>query len=267
MSRDRDIARNFFAAYGWFQRDGPGMITREVGGLTCFHAPGGLADFNVALPDPDRPAPDGLPLAAMDRAKAFFAGQGSPFACWLPRAGDAPGFARYDYTGQHLRLASLAPPAEAQTDMRVCRVSRVGELEAYADLIAAGWSVPAGPYRDFFASRAGRLLPADCPKRLYIGWKDEQPVCCLELFIQPEEGLAGLYYVATRRECRRRGYGLRIQIEALRQAAAAGCRSAVVISRPDERRLLARCGFADCGTWHEYVHERGESAAGSVQER
>jgi GNAT superfamily N-acetyltransferase len=258
VERERDIARNFFAAYGWFQRGGQGMTVREVGGLTCFHAPGGLTDFNFAMPDPDRAAPRGLPLAAMDRAKDFFRQRGSPFACWLPGAPgseDAPGFARHDYTGQHLALERLPPPGDAGADLLVRRVTRAEELDAFADTIAAGWSTPAEPYREFFASQAGRLLRADCPKRLYIGWKDEQPICCLELFTQPEEGVAGLYYVVTRREFRRRGYGLRIQDQALRQAAAGGCRAAVVVSRPAERRLLARCGFVDCGAWHEYVEK------------
>lgn len=260
------IADNFFAAYSWFQRTDPAFEVYDAGALACFYAPNGMVDFNIAMSHPEMTPPDPASAAfkeALAPARAFFAARRSPFSCWVPQ-GPAPvpgandlGFAaRIDYMGQCLDLptADLTPPAQNSIALNIRRVSHEAELLALADLVAAGWSVPAGPYRTFFTGQAQRLLHPDCPKHYYIGWADEAPACCMELFTQPEQGIAGIYYVTTHNAFRRQGHATRLQNHVLAQARQTGYHTAVVVSEPDERRLLARRGFIDCDQWYEYVH-------------
>jgi GNAT superfamily N-acetyltransferase len=260
-SPSRDITANFTAAYSWLQRTAPELTAGAVGGMLCCRAPGALTDFNVALPDPETPPPDPASpefRETLREVRKFF--QGRPFSCWIRQgAGAAPearelGFSdRVEYTGQYLEFKRAAAPCLETSALAIRRVATPGELEAFADLVAAGWSLEPGPYRRFFAGQASRLFAADCPKRLYVGWLASTPVCCMELFAQPDLGVAGVYYVATRAAFRRQGHALRMQARVLEEARQAGFRAAVVLSEPGERRLMLRLGFIDQGPWHEYI--------------
>ena len=265
-----DIAANFHAAYSWFQRADTTAAVESVAGMTCCYVPGGLTDFNVALPQPEHVFPEPSSEAFRERlqaAQAFFHARHTAFSCWTPQGAlVAPAAhslhvsARADYMSQHLDLSrspSLPPlaPDPAGALFTVRRVASARELELFADLIAAGWSVAAEPYRRFFSAHAARLLQPDCPKQWYIGWADQAPACCMELFVQPETNVAGIYYVTTHNAFRRRGYALHLQAHVLKKARQAGCHAAVVVSEPGERRIMSRLGFADCGLWHEYIQD------------
>ena len=257
--RDRIIAANFLAAYTWFQRQSASCTVCLTDGMVCAHAPGGLTDFNVALPD----ASAELPCPESDAfrrgcvaAQAFFAPFRAPFSCWVP--GDSEALAperlgfthRAAYTGQYLDLQALCDLPASGLNAR--RVETLADLEAFAYLIALGWSMPTGPYRSFFADQADCLLPSVSSKQFFLGFAGDRPACCMELFVQPEAGVAGIYYVTTHPDCRRQGFAAAMQSQVLRQAASQGYTSAVVVSEPDECRLLHRLGFENCATWHEY---------------
>jgi len=262
----RDIAANFSAAYSWFQRTDPELTARPAGGMLCCHVPGELTDFNVALPDPEMPLPEPSSpdfKETLRQVRAFF--QTRAFSCWVrqtsqavPAARDLGFSERVDYTGQYLELKRDFIPRPRPNDaLTARRVATAGELEAFADLAAAGWSLASWPYRRFFASQAARLFASDCPKHLYVGWMEQVPICCMELFVQPDSGVAGIYYVVTHAAFRRRGHALSMQSQVLEQARQAGFRAAAVVSEPDERRIMARLGFADQGMWHEYIQDSG----------
>ena len=262
----RDIAANFLAAYSWFQRTDPELTAQPVGNMLCCHTPGELTDFNVALPDPEQTLPD--PSSASFRetlrlVRIFF--QARSFSFWIQQGSQAApdardlGFSgRVKYTSQYLELKhnAIAPFISfsgLNGALTVRRVTTPGELEAFSDLVAAGWKLESGPYRRFFTRRASRLFTVDCPKQLYIGWIDQAPICCMELFVQPDSGVAGIYYVATHAAYRRQGHALSMQLRILEQTRLAGFRAVVVISEPAEQRIMARLGFVDQGPWHEYI--------------
>jgi len=256
-----DIAANFLAAYSWFQRTDPELTARPTGGMLCCRAPGALTDFNVALPDPGTPLPEPASPGfgeTLRQVRIFFRAQA--FSCWIQQSSQAVpearalGFSkRFDYMGQYLDLKrGMISRCRPDESLAVRRIATPGEVEIFADLVAAGWSLEPEPYRRFFTSQASRLLAPNCPKQLYIGWIAETPICCMELFVQPDSGVAGVYYVATRSHYRRQGHARSLQFQVLEQARQAGFRGAVVISEPGERRIMARLGFSDQGLWHEY---------------
>jgi GNAT superfamily N-acetyltransferase len=260
-AKNRDIAANFLAAYSWLQREDPALTARPVAGMLCCHVPGELTDFNVALPDPHTPLPEPSSPDFMETLRQVRHVFGDcAFSCWIRRGSrDVPaardlGFSeRADYMGQYLDLKDIVPCSRPDDALTARRVATLGELEAFADLAAAGWSLAAEPYRRFFMSQASRLFAPGCPKQLHIGWVGGVPVCCMELFVQPDSGVAGVYYVATRAACRRQGHAMNMQSRVLEQARRAGFRAAVVVSEPDEQRIMARLGFAAQGLWHEYI--------------
>ncbi len=259
-SHDQAIAANFLAAYTWFQQQNPACTVRAAGNMVCAHASGSLTDFNVALPAADRPLP--RPDSESFRqdcaaVRAFFTPLRAPFSCWTPGGPTAPeaadlGFSsRTAYTGLYLDLRAANPAPHA--DLTVRRVRDEADIAAFADLIALGWSMPPEPYRDFFQQQAPLLLPCASPKQFYLGLADNRPVCCMELFVQPESGVAGIYYVATHPEQRRKGYAAAMQSQVLELAAQRGLNAAVVVAEPGERRLLGRLGFVESSAWYEYV--------------
>ncbi|MDR0338927.1 MAG: GNAT family N-acetyltransferase [Desulfovibrio sp.] len=259
-SPDQVIAANFLASYTWFQRHNPACTVRAVGSMVCAHASGSLTDFNVALPDAERPLPDPFSESFRRNCAAvrdFFAQQRVPFSCWIPGRPEAPvaadlGFSgRLVYTGQYLELrnARFAPTA----GLTVRRVASLEDLEAFADLIAIGWSMPPEAYRAFFSAQAACLLTPGAAKQFFLGLAGGRPACCMELFGQAGAKVAGIYYVTTHPDFRRQGFAAALQSQVLRLALSQGRETAVVVSEPDECRLLGRLGFVDCSPWFEYI--------------
>ena len=257
--RDQIIAANFLAAYTWFQRQNASCTVCLTEGMVCAYAPGGLTDFNVALPDAQAALPDPDSDAfrrGCAAVQAFFAPLHAPFSCWVPGGSAAPGpedlgfTHRAAYTGQYLDLHAARDLFTS--GLKVRRVKTLADLEIFADLIALGWSMPSGPYRSFFAGQANWLLSPASPKQFFLGFSGDRPACCMELFVPSETGVAGIYYVTTHPDCRRQGFAADMQSQVLHQAMLQGCTSAVVVSEPDECRLLNRLGFENCATWYEY---------------
>jgi len=267
VKNDR-IASNFTASYTWYQAQNPAYTVKRVEDMVCAYAPGSLIDFNVAMPHvgktdaPDLPVPGwDFWLKNVEAVQEFFADLASPFSFWamqqegeiMPDPGQA-GFSHQGvYTGQYLELEGLT--LRKAEGLEVKRVASHEDIVAFADLIALGWNMPSEPYRAFFTAQEPWLLAEGCVKELYVGRSGGKPACCMELFVQPEEKVAGIYYVTTHKDFRKRGFAGALQSGVLAGAARRGFEVGVVVSEPDECRLLRSIGFVDCALWYEYVCE------------
>ena len=266
--KNRRIASNFTASYTWYQAHNPAYTVKRVEDMVCAYASGSLIDFNVAMPFIENGEGAPLPAAEWDfwlrnveAVQEFFADRASPFSFWamqqdgeiMPDPGQA-GFSHQGvYTGQYLELERLVLKEAEGLDVR--RVASRVDIVAFADLIGLGWNMPSAPYREFFVAQEPWLLAKDCVKELYIGWSGGQAACCMELFVQPEEKVGGVYYVTTHKDFRRRGLAAALQSGVLDGARRRGFSGATVVSEPDECRLLRSIGFVDCALWYEYVCE------------
>ena len=135
-------------------------------------------------------------------------------------------------------LQDLEPP----TDVRISRVVTDNGLDAYEHVLSLGFG--EGPpeaawVREMYA-RIG--VGDDVPWRHYIGLAGGDPVACASVFLAA--GVAGLYFVCTVPDARRRGIGAAISREALVDTLALGFDVGVLGSSPMGQRMYERFVYA-----------------------
>ncbi len=142
--------------------------------------------------------------------------------------------------GMALRLAELRETEVA--GLRVERLTDIAGLKAWAEVLGQGFGEGVKEAR-WVASVYRQLGVAD-PWRHYLGYLDGKPVATATVFLGA--GVAGLYFVMTAPEARRRGIGAAITAAVLREARDSGSQYAVLGSSPAGRSVYARLGFREC---------------------
>ena len=239
-------------------------IARQAAGMTVLDTPdllladSGLpADtFNVVTRARRATPAFGANVAA---AIGHFRSRGLPFAWWVvPGYGPdtlvtelvAAGLGGPDEeTGMTARLDRLVPPA-LPAALSVRRVATAQELDAFASVLAA-LSDPPDPWVTAFYRQGARVvLGADSSVRCFTGYAGGEPVGSSLTFL--DDGVAGIYNVATLPRVRGRGFGEMMTWAALADARDAGCTLAVLQASGGAERLYARLGFRACGAVSVY---------------
>ncbi len=94
-------------------------------------------------------------------------------------------------------------------------------------------------------------LGFEMPLRSYVGFLDGKPVATSQLFL--DAGVAGIYWVATVPEARRKGIGAAVNLASLREARAMGYRIAVLGASPMGECLYRRLGFQEYCRMNNYM--------------
>jgi GNAT superfamily N-acetyltransferase len=76
--------------------------------------------------------------------------------------------------------------------------------------------------------------------------------------------IAGIYYVSTRPEFRRRGLGLLVMKRLMERGFESGCRGACLIATPAGRPLYLKCGFEERCRIEIMIHEGRASGRGDI---
>ena len=128
-----------------------------------------------------------------------------------------------------------------QGDLAIEPVRTALDLEAYRDVLATGFG--EGPKEaDWVASIWAKIdLGADSPWRHFVGRVRSEPVATGSLLLTDSTG--GIYFVCTRPDFRRQGYGAAITHRAMAEAAAGGAKYAVLGSSPMGQNVYERLGF------------------------
>jgi ribosomal protein S18 acetylase RimI-like enzyme len=126
-------------------------------------------------------------------------------------------------------------------DLEIGRVETRDDLAEYRNVLAAGFG--EGPREaDWVASvfaRAG--VAGDGRWRHMVGRVGGEPVATASLLLT--DATAGVYFVCTRPEFRRRGIGAAITSAAMADAARSGATHAVLGSSPMGHGIYERLGF------------------------
>ncbi|WP_329002493.1 GNAT family N-acetyltransferase [Kribbella sp. NBC_00709] len=148
--------------------------------------------------------------------------------------------------GMAVRIEELVP-----ADVPGLSLTRVGDDDALTVWEATlGRGFGEGEREARWVASVYRKLGYGDPWQHYIGWLDGTPVGTATVFLGA--GVAGLYFVMTVPEVRRRGIGAAITYGALRGALEAGAEYAVLGSSPAGRSVYERLGFREYCTIELY---------------
>jgi hypothetical protein len=144
--------------------------------------------------------------------------------------------------GMAADLLTLAEDVPAPPDLTVTRVRDRQDLATWARIRALD---PEGELESaWVAEMYARIgLGDETPWRHYLGRLGPRPVATATLFLGA--GVAGVYFVLTVPEARRRGVGAAVTLAALREARALGYRIGVLGASDLGYPLYRRLGFRE----------------------
>lgn len=145
--------------------------------------------------------------------------------------------------GMAVDLAELVDPAHT-TGLRVDRVRTEEELGTWVETLGRGFGEGVKEAR--WVGEVYRRLGLEDPWRHYLGWLDGKPVATTTIYLAA--GVAGVYFVMTVPEARRRGIGAAITHAALQEARAKGSEYGVLGSSQAGRSVYAGLGFRELCT-------------------
>jgi GNAT superfamily N-acetyltransferase len=149
----------------------------------------------------------------------------------------------YTYGGNEPGMAMdlHALREDVPSGLRIERVRDDTQLDIWARTLAVDFGqgeLEANWVRDVYRIIG---LGDDVPLRHYLGWLDDEPVATTTLFLGA--GVAGIFFVMTVPQARRRGIGAAITLAALHEGRDLGYRVGVLGASEPGAALYARLGF------------------------
>jgi GNAT superfamily N-acetyltransferase len=145
--------------------------------------------------------------------------------------------------GMAVDLAALPEHVPAPADLAITRVADEPGLGVWSETLGRGFGEGEREARWVGATYAKIGLGEGVPWRHYVGTLGGEPVATTSLFVAA--GAAGIYFVLTVPEARRRGIGAAITLAALLDARAMGLRLGVLGSSPMGHPVYRRLGFEE----------------------
>jgi GNAT superfamily N-acetyltransferase len=142
--------------------------------------------------------------------------------------------------GMAVELTHLSSPALVQ-DLQITRVMDDEHLAVWEGTLGRGFG--EGEKEARWVAEVYRREGYGDPWRHYVGWLDGEPVATTTIFLAA--GVAGVYFVMTVPEARRRGIGAAITHAALVEARDSGFEYGVLGSSPAGRSVYAGLGFRE----------------------
>jgi GNAT superfamily N-acetyltransferase len=160
-----------------------------------------------------------------------------------------------DEPGMAVEIDRMREDVAAPAELTIETVRDERGLEEWVSV----WLFPAPEaVRLFvFESMRQRGLGDELPWRFFVGRLGGRPVACSQLCAAA--GVAGVQYVVTLPEVRRRGIGAAMTLQVLREARAMGYRVGVLTSSPDGLGIYRRIGFREYCWFHRYEWDGGRA--------
>lgn len=152
--------------------------------------------------------------------------------------------------GMAVKLSELRAPAVVP-DLQISGVDSDDALAVWEATLGRGFG--EGEKEARWVASVYRRLGLSDPWRHYLGWLDGEPVATTTIYLAA--GVAGVYFVMTVPEARRRGIGAAITYAALREAEAVA-EYGVLGSSPAGKSVYAGLGFRQHCTIDLYEFHR-----------
>lgn len=162
---------------------------------------------------------------------------------------EADGFEGGPEPGMAADLEAL-PELPEITGWSVERVSTASDLDAFEHVLSLGFGEGPKEARWVCEMYARIGWGDESAWRHYVGHLESQPVATASVFFGA--GVAGLYFVSTAPDFRRRGIGAAISCAALVGSRDLGYRVGVLGSSPMGHKIYERLGFRDVCMIHVY---------------
>lgn len=156
----------------------------------------------------------------------------------------------YDFPGMAMDLLTLGD-AEPPAGLAIERVGSARSLRTWCDVLARSFALPTLVGDAFMDAFVRTGLGEDLPWRWYLGLLDGEPVATSLLAVSA--GVAGVYYVSTLPEARRRGFGSAMTLRPLLDARGLGYRAGILRSSEMGVRVYRSLGFRECCKIGRYV--------------
>lgn len=174
-----------------------------------------------------------------------------PYWWWVfPRAKTAETIRLLKDTGHvHLLnmpclLADLSALPLQEPAAIVRRVENQEDLALWQEVTFAGFDFSQGDRTSYDRFAGAFSLGPDSSQKAFLAFDGGRPVAASLLFVAGNA--AGLYFITTLGEYRRRGIGRKLVLATLYHARAAGARYASLQSSPDGLTVYEQAGFKEC---------------------
>jgi GNAT superfamily N-acetyltransferase len=145
-----------------------------------------------------------------------------------------------DDIGMAADLSALPGPGPPE-GFEVGRARGEDDLATWVETLGSGFG--EGPVEAEWVGEMYRRIGYEGSWRHYLGWLDGEPVATSTLYLGA--GVAGIYFVFTVEEARRRGIGAGITLAAMKEARDLGYGTAVLGSSPMGYPVYSRLGFEE----------------------
>lgn len=238
-----------------------GGLIHEEGGLLFVAGPSSYLRVMIRLDS----AIDGA--TAVRRAVEFFAASEGDHIVLVREPddadlADAARAAKYTpaWTERPMALHDPPEPSPLTGDIDVRVVSTTEEVLAYGRVVAEANDDPGERERAGLLFHDRTILAPHIAA--FVAYVDEVPAACAMTLVS--HGVAGVFYVATVQNARRRGLGDALTRMAARAGFALGARAAWLGASEIGADLYRRIGFSDLGT--SIVEYESPQSVGEAQE-
>jgi GNAT superfamily N-acetyltransferase len=167
---------------------------------------------------------------AVENVVSRFRANQRPFRWWVTPDGDPPHLAplllshglrqAFESTGMWGPMDAMRLDLREAADVTIRRVTNLAEMQIWADVLLAGFGLPASDASLWLAAYERLGLGTVAPWAHFIAFLHDEPVATSSVLLRGE--LAGIYHVVTLPAARGRGIGSVITVAALRHASDAG---------------------------------------------
>lgn len=136
------------------------------------------------------------------------------------------------------------------------RVNNQKLMRDFADIIVSIGGNPDA-YEIFYSKIPASLLQEGAALEMYVGYLDGTPVITGILVFHAD--VAGIYYVATNPDYRKRGYGTAMMLHLIRRAQNKGYTLSTLTASREGKNLYARLGFKEYCVFREFARPHGNN--------